>query len=220
MNQSHQSPNPEQDLNKTRPLTVTAFVDWNTQIHHARTTKLDPEEKAKLTLAKTTKSIARALARHRRHRFLVTFRLYHGWHKGWQRTINLQAIITAAAEREPARWPNAVFSNNVEYGHTLLSALPRRLRNNIHLPNTLRQQASNKLPNEKMVDTALAADLLYWAKNGTQDWALVLSEDDDIIPPVLSAEASTVGTSRRVFILKTKRWNSHLVDLSDLLLEP
>lgn len=42
---------------------VTAFVDWNTQMHDARTSSLDdPLERAPKTLDKTTRTIGRALA--------------------------------------------------------------------------------------------------------------------------------------------------------------
>jgi len=202
---------------------VTAFVDWNTQMHDARTLVLDdPLERARKTLDKTTRSVGRALSRaDSRQFFRVSFRLYHGWHKGWQPTDNLRAVIQAVAERGSEIWRNVVFSANVGYGHTLLSALPGRLSpGSIHLPGTLRQQGPNLSPVEKMVDAALAADLLYWAFSDIGDWALVLSNDDDVIPPVLTAEAKTADVGRRVFILKTARWQSHLMDLRGLLLEP
>ena len=199
---------------------MTAFIDWNTQMHNARTLALEPLERARKTLAKTTQAIGRALARRADYRFRVSFRLYHGWHKGWEETDNLRAVITAAAERGATAWRNVAFSGGVEYGHTLLSALPNRLTAKaVHLPATLRQQAANLPPVEKMVDTALASDLLYWAFSGAEDWAVVMSNDDDVIPPVLTAEARTHGTDRRVYILKTARWNSHMIDLSGLLLE-
>ena len=157
---------------------VTAFVDWNTQMHDARTLTLDdPLERARRTLDKTTRAIGRALARADSRQFRVSFRLYHGWHKGWQGTDNLRAVIQAVAERGSTIWRNVVFSGNVGYGHTLLSALPGRLSSrSIHLPGTVRQQAPHLPPVEKMVDTALAADLLYWAFADIGDWALVLLE--------------------------------------------
>ena len=200
---------------------VTAFVDWNTQIHDAQTANLDPLPRAHKTLEKTTQAVARALARYPTTRFVVTFRLYHGWHKGWQATDNLRAIIAAAAERGAAESGNTVFTANIEYGHTLLSALPQRLVGpGIHLPDTLRQRTRSEKPQEKMVDTALASDLLYWSFSETRGWALVLSADDDLIPPVLTAEANTEGTDRQIFILKTKGYSMpRLIDLKGLLLE-
>ena len=206
----HRSPAQYRPTVEGRPLliSVTAFVDWNTQIHYAQTANLDPLQRAQKTLEKTTQAVARALARHPTIRFVVTFRLYHGWHKGWQPTDNLRAIIAAAAERGAAESGNTVFAANIEYGHTLLSALPQRLVGpGIHLPDTLRQRAKSEKPQEKMVDTALASDLLYWSFSETHGWALVVSNDDDLIPPVLTAEANTAGTDRQIFVLKTKGYS-------------
>ena len=56
-----------------------------------------------------------------------------------------------------------------------------------------------------MVDTALAADLLEWARRGPNEWALILSEDDDIVPPVFTAEAWLRPYGGRAFILRTLR---------------
>ena len=74
----------EDDGRRHRPATidVTAFVDWKTQMHDARALGLDPPQRARSTLARTTKAVGRALARLSGARFRVSFRLYHGWHKG------------------------------------------------------------------------------------------------------------------------------------------
>ncbi len=71
-----------------RPIRVTAFVDWNTQIHNARVDDADPRTKAKRTLQRTVQVIGRALSRHASDSFQVVLRLYHGWHKGWEPTEN------------------------------------------------------------------------------------------------------------------------------------
>jgi len=87
--------------------------------------------------------------------------------------------------------PNVVFLPNVQYGHTLREALAERRHRHppIHLPNTLREQSKESTPVEKMVDTALATDLLDWARSDPDEWALVLADDDDFVPPVFAAEA-------------------------------
>ena len=112
-----------------RPIRVTAFVDWNAQLHNARALDADPRERAKRTLEKTARVIGRSLARHASSSFHVAFRLYHGWHKGWERTENFRAMISTVSETDfsvLAQTPNVVCSPDVQYGHTLLSALPER----------------------------------------------------------------------------------------------
>ena len=206
-----------------RPIRVTAFVDWNAQLHNARALDADPRTRAKRTLERTARVIGRSLARHAASSFHVAFRLYHGWHKGWERTENLRAMISTVSETNfsaLAQTPNVVWSSDVQYGHTLLAALPERThaRPPIHLPNTLRRQARNAPPTEKMVDTALAADLLEWARRDPNQSALVLSEDDDVVPPLFTAESWIRPHGGRAFIVRASRPDGFL-KLDGLLME-
>ena len=90
-----------------------------------------------------------------------------------------------------SRSRNVRFLEEVGYGDELLAALPKRAhtRPPVHLPDTWRQQEQNGPRVEKMVDTALAADLLDRARSDPHEWALILSEDDDMVPPAFTAEA-------------------------------
>ena len=193
-----------------RPISVTAFVDWKAQMHNARSDKLQPPERAIRTLEKTARNIGRVLTQKApAARFSVAMRLYHGWHKGFERTENLRAITKAASQvgLSAAANANVRFSPQIEYGHTLLSALPSRLHpsHSIHLTNTLRQRSRGEQPEEKMVDTALAADLLHWARNEPGDWALILAEDDDFIPPVFTAESWIKPSGGRVLVVRERQ---------------
>lgn len=192
-----------------RPISVTAFVDWNAQIRNTGSDKLQPTERATRTLERTARSIGRLLKRKApASRFAVAMRLYHGWHKGFESTDNLRAITAAASKVELSAAANAnvLFSSRIEYGHTLLSTLEERIhkRTAIHLPSTLREQSRGGKLEEKMVDTALAADLLHWARSDPGDWALILAEDDDFIPPVFTAESWIKQSGGRVFIVRTR----------------
>ena len=161
--------------NTAHPPTIaaTAFVDWNAQMYHARARDAPPEERARRTLERTVRTVGRTLTQEAPSaRFIVAFRLYHGWHRGWHRTENLRAIMTVVAQTDFTEFSHqrVVFSSGVEYGHSLSSALRARRheRPPIHLPNTLREQTKDEPSTEKMVDTALAADLLHWARNEPQ----------------------------------------------------
>lgn len=57
---------------------------------------------------------------------------------------------------------------------------------------------------EKAVDTALAADRLHWARTSPTEWALVLSEDDDVVPPVLTAESWIRPHGGRILIIRKR----------------
>lgn len=179
----------------TAPVTVTAFVDWKAQIHNARATDIaEPRAKAGRTLQNVARIVDKVLRSRAPARFRVAFRFYHGWHKGFEETENRKAMTGLVAETDftnLSRSRNVRFLEEVRYGDELLAALPQRAytRPPVHLPDTWRQQERNKPRGEKMVDTALATDLLARACNDPHEWALVLSEDDDMVPPVFTAEA-------------------------------
>jgi hypothetical protein len=118
-------------------------------------------------------------------------RLYHGWHKGYEPTPNRKAaqlIINRTDYATLSQRQNVVFLPNVEFGDKLANALDKRLhrRLGIHLPNTVRRRFGDELE-EKMVDTALAADVVATAHFDSADWILVVTEDDDLIPPIYVA---------------------------------
>jgi hypothetical protein len=88
----------------------------------------------------------------------------------------------------------------------------------IHLPNTLRRQGGDNIPSEKMVDGAIAADLLSWARTDPTTLALVLSSDDDIVPAVFVAEAWMAPLGGSVRILRpAARGDSRFLNLEGLL---
>ena len=204
------------------PIPVTAFVDWNSQMRNAGVPRGDPHEMAKRTLTWISRVIGRALIRQSpAARFNVVFRLYHGWYKGWEPTENYRAITGLEFDFSASdRRARVAFSSEVEYGHALLAALPERRHVNppIHLPNTWRQQSGDSPRVEKMVDTALAADLLEWAREGRNGWAIVLSEDDDVVPPILTAEAWIKPRGGCVFLARTRGGDQYL-KLGGLLVE-
>lgn len=202
---------------------VTAFVDWQTQILHTPVPTSRPDDRARLTLQRTARTINRVLkSQDPGIRFSVALRLYHGWHRGWEETDNLRAIVRLRSAEVFSDYSttNIAFSPELQYGHTLLSALPerRRGRNAIHIPNTLREQAGTSLT-EKMVDTALAADLLAWARSDPAEWALILSDDDDVVPPVFTAESWIKPHGGRVVIVSTHRRRRDFLSLDGLLQE-
>ena len=193
------------------PITVTAFVDWKAQIHNARAADItEPRAQAGRTLKNVARIVDKVLTGSAPSaRFRVAFRFYHGWHKGFEETENRKAMTGLVAETDftnLSRSRNVRFLEEVRYGDELLTALPQRAhtRPPVHLPDTWRRQEQNGR-REKMVDTALATDLLARAYNDPHEWALVLSEDDDMVPPVFTAEAWMKPRGGRVVIVRTQR---------------
>lgn len=205
-----------------RIVNVTAFIDWNAQLLLARrNVNMAPEGAAEIAFRSTTRRIARCLDDlDSTKRYRVAMRLYHGWHKGFEPTANRKAAQTVIGRTDYAtlsQRPNVVFSPNVEFGDRLSNALDRRLhlRLGIHLPNTVRKRFNDDFE-EKMVDTALAVDVVATAHRDETDWIVVVTEDDDLIPAVYVAEATLVRPNARVVLLR-QRVQMSMMSLDELL---
>lgn len=202
---------------------IVAFVDWNAQIINHSSQHLEPLKCAECTLERTARTIERVLLDWPgADRFRVTMRLYHGWHKGFAPTPNRIAITKTVAQVDfscLARSNRVAFSSDVQYGDRLLDAINTRLhpRLGIHLPNTLRTQRKGEPPVEKMVDTAIASDLLSWARTSYDEHALVLSEDDDLVPAIYVAEAWLQSTKRTVRLIRLRHQSTACLNLHGLI---
>ena len=67
-----------------------------------------------------------------------------------------------------------------------------------------------------MVDTALVSDLLHLAMDQDRSWIVVVGQDADLVPGILTAEGMLFGTDRRVFYLARggiKNSNPKMMDL-------
>jgi hypothetical protein len=188
---------------------VTAFVDWNSQL---RSTELpedvSPNERARAALRRLGGSVSRLLvAQDSVSRFRLAVRLYCGWSKGFTRSDYFRAVssLSDAFDIDPL-FPSSRVNvlSDLEFGDRLLDALPHRLNSGlgVHLANTLREQGRGQW-REKMVDTALACDLLSWVRANPAGWALVISNDDDMVPPVFVAEAWLAQSPGRVLLLRS-----------------
>ncbi len=207
-------------------VSVTAFVDWQSQMYNWRlvTSSLEDEHKASLVLERTSRMIARSLTSFDgTGRYQVSLRLYHGWTKGYQDMPNRLAVRRAVAATdfsELSRSQIVVINSNVGYGDTLLTARTERLYapKGIHLPGTVRIRDRAGRREEKMVDTALASDLLSLARSDPADWSIVLAEDDDLVPPIFTAEAWKAAAGGRVLLLQKRIPTGRIVNLDGLLL--
>lgn len=203
---------------------IAAFVDWNSQLllNGRPSPAVPPLSLAQITFKRVTKRITSCLAKIEPNRqFHVHLRLYHGWHKGYEPSPNCKAVKQVIAETDFATLsskPNVIFSADVGFGDCLLSALPERIHSKlaIHLPNTLRDRGGQG-SEEKMVDTALASDVIVTAYQDPENWILVAAEDDDIVPPLFVAEAIIKRMESRVLLLRSRKTAKNFLKLDDIL---
>ena len=175
---------------------VGLFIDWNTQLSNAPDELRDSVvERNRFAIRAVGKHVTKTLCSlHPTDVYRVDVRLYHGWTTGFTHTINRRAVAALQEFSDPDSIftsPRVLAGSAVEFGDRLLDALPQREKKGlgIHLPNTCRKQGRDDAMTEKMVDTALAADLLSWARTDPTSTAFVICSDDDIIPPVFTAES-------------------------------
>lgn len=112
-------------------------------------------------------------------KYRAMLRLYHGWHMAEQPTECRMRFESINRLESFARTIGIVsFSPDLKFGNELVCDTPRN-----PLFSTLRAQG------QKMVDTAMASDLLYMLRTGIADVAIIVSDDDDFVPAVFTAES-------------------------------
>lgn len=210
-----------------RPVNVVAFVDWNSQIHAARAKRIgDDIAVAKHTLNYVGKVVTNALVSENSSlRYDVSLRLYHGWRKGFQESDRRIAVVSATAATDFASLShktNVVVRSEVGFGDNLMSAVAKRLHNKIscHLPNTLRQAINDKTRlEEKMVDTAIASDVVDMAHREMGKWIVIVGDDDDLVPALYVAEGAMLRSGGRIILIRT-RPDTPFLNLDDIRYRP
>ena len=153
-------------------------------------------------------------------KFLVRLRLYSGWHSGRTPSDYLQGITkvvgTYASKPRSYHDNRVVFASGhegIQLGNRLAFVSERIVpKLGVHFLDTLRFR--NRIPIEKMADTALAIDLLGLASRKAADQYIVLSDDDDMLPGLFAAAA---GANAKMLSRpgKSSRFMAHARDLID-----
>jgi hypothetical protein len=134
--------------------------------------------------------------------YRVTLRLYHGWYRGRTKTDDRLEIERWLLRESVQRVLDTVsFTPGLEFNDMLLCGGDRQA-----LFDTLRRREDGT-DEQKMVDTALVSDLLQFARSQRDGVALVVGDDDDLLPGVITAEA----WGRKVVVARRRTIdNSHL----------
>ncbi len=208
-------------MSTRRFQTAIGFVDWKTAlIASGATRRKRLDAAAKTALEHVERVVSDYLGSAGGPRYRVRLRLYAGWHEGKTRTNYFQGIAgireKVAGRVRTYRDGRVAFlggDDGIQLGARLACASDRRLapKHDVHLLATLRRRAGE--PTEKMVDTALIADLLGLAMRKEADRYVVVSDDDDMLPGIFAAEAvgAKVGMLRRPGTIS--RFMTHAEDL-------
>lgn len=214
---------------KRRPRSVHVLIDWNSELRvSANCAERDGIDVARRALKQVCRSVGKILHEEAEgEAFFLFLRVYHGWRRGFAPTQRRRALEAARAFdptdtesrglNEYSPRPSQVL-RALEFGDRLLGALDLRLcgpARDHHLPSTLQQDRAGVL-REKMVDTAMVSDLMHLAIDDDGSWIVVVGQDADIVPGILTAEGLMHGTDRRVIFLARggiKNSNPTMTDL-------
>ena len=199
--------------------TAIGFVDWNTAVVASGAARRKrPDAVAATALEHVERVVSDYLGSASGPRHRVRLRLYAGWHAGTTRTDYFHGIdgIRRKHASKVRTYGRVAFlggDDGIQFGARLACASDRRLvrKYGVHLLDTLRRRGDEPAT-EKMVDTALVADLLGLAMRKQADHYVVVSDDDDMLPGLFAAEAA----GARVRMLRrtgTSRFMRHAADL-------
>lgn len=162
-------------------IRASVLVDWhNTELIMRNTALADRHRFIQYVLLRIQEEAASVLKRRDATvRYRATVRLYHGWHVEDRATdIRLQFDRLANVEFFGRTVGIVSFNPEFKFGNELACETPRN-----PIFSTSRPQG------QKMVDTAIICDLLYLLGTRAADVGLIVSDDDDFIPAVFTAEA-------------------------------
>ena len=208
---------------RRRSETVIALLDWNTAItaSGAALRKRRPDVVARTALQHVERVVSDHLhASADGAWFRVRLRFYTGWHSGKTRTDHYLSVTrmreTYAGRVRTYHDGGVAFlggADGIQLGARLSHVSRTRLARgqDVHLLDTLRHRDGRMA--EKMVDTALVADLLGLAFRREADRYVVVSDDDDMWPGVLGAEAAGARISMLSRPGMRSRFMAHAADL-------
>jgi uncharacterized LabA/DUF88 family protein len=157
------------------------FVDWHNAESNARVFLSTHRERYfQNVIFRIQDEVAKILKRRDSTvRYRAALRVYHGWHNEDRPTASRSKFEQLNQSESFGRTIGLVsFAPEIKFGNELACDTPRN-----PLFNTSRAQG------QKMVDTAMACDLLYMLRTGAAAVGIIVSDDDDFVPAVFTAEA-------------------------------
>jgi hypothetical protein len=166
-------------------LGAYALIDWhNVQDILSPTFHNNPRRELPKALLRLQQQVASVLrSRDAAAAYRVTLRIYHGWHYQYDPTTARLDFETYSTDSTLARRFSGVsFTAGFQFGNELVCGTHRN-----PLYSTYRGHGHEK--GQKMVDTAITSDLLHLCKTRMANIVVVVSDDDDYIPAIFTAEA-------------------------------
>lgn len=214
-----------------RPRPVHVLVDWNSELRALKSAGArDGTELARRALKFLIRGVGKVLDEKAAdaETFFLFIRVYHGWRTGFAPNVRRQSLEAARVydPKNPQDRGIVEYSprltqivRELGFGDRLLGAKDDRLcgpRMDHHLPSTYQQNRAG-VWGEKMVDTAIVSDLLHLAVENDKSWLIVVGQDADLVPGILTAEGLLQGSDRRVFFFARGGISNSNPKMSDLI---
>ncbi|MEE4092476.1 hypothetical protein V2I59_02895 [Pseudomonas viridiflava] len=202
-------------------LTANLFVDWDSASRVARI-KLENEMPLRLRLSYIQQAYnelqERIIAKladieQKLPIKIIKTRIYHGWHRGTTPSADKLAWDQLRRQLKTITRNRISYLPDIEFGNELICRGTRSPIYDTLRPNLSRPGSSS----QKMVDTCLVSDLLSLCRSESSSFrrnerpttlAIVVGDDDDLLPGVFVAEAW--GLPTYVFRITRDHDNKHL----------
>jgi hypothetical protein len=182
-----------------------ALVDWhNVQERVAPRFQSHPRKHLPDAILKIQQRIADVLSGTGSAKHRVTLRIYHGWHAQRVPTSIRRDFEPLENDTSLARrFSNVSFTPGFQFGNELSC-------HDGSTPLYATYRGSGQDMGQKMVDSAIVCDLLHLLRIGHADCCIIVSDDDDYIPAILTAKAWAMSA-----ILLRRRGNDikHVTDV-------
>lgn len=190
----------------TRIRPAYALVDWhNFEGYLEFKFSANPRKYLPQTILRLQQQVSRILSVvGSGDRYRVTLRIYHGWHQEREPTqIRRDFEIFANDTNFARRFSNIAFNAGFQFGNELVC------ENGNH-PIYATYRGGGQVAGQKMVDTSIVCDLLHLIRYGFADTAVVVADDDDFAPALLTAKA---WSGRAILLRKPGRSIASVTDV-------
>lgn len=199
-------------MNRRRITNVRAFIDWDSARRILGANTRSGRTNLGLRSMMLVQDYIEELLREHNSQesYRVDYRVYHGWHRGKTKTSDYREFEQISSEKSLSRRVGAcAFAPEVAFGNVLLCGGRRSC-----LYDTLRRRDDTDVDEQKMVDTALVSDLLTSVRSDRDSIHIVIGDDDDLIPGVITADS----WGAKVILARVRREhdNSH-INVGDLI---
>ena len=168
-------------------VNVRTFIDWDSARRIISTdARIGRASLGLRSMMEIQNFLSEILSRHDdSSNYRVNYRVYHGWHRGKTKTSDYREFEEISnSSNLSRRLGQCSFAPEVQFGNSLLCGGKRSF-----LYDTLRRRKDSEVDEQKMVDTALISDLLTSVRHDRESIHVVIGDDDDLIPGVITAES-------------------------------